>query len=85
MRIFALAAAVTLAAVAPALAQVHVGGYTRRDGTYVEPHYRSAPNSSTFDNYSTKGNVNPYTGQAGRTDPYGSYNSYGTSRRRSGY
>jgi TPR repeat protein len=46
-------------------AAVHVGGYTRKNGTYVAPHYRSAPNHTKADNYSTKGNVNPYTGKAG--------------------
>jgi len=85
MRVFALASLLALAVAAPAIAQVHVDGYSRRDGTYVEPHYRSAPNSSTYDNYSTKGNTNPYTGQAGRSDPYDSYNSYGSGRRRSGF
>lgn len=44
---------------------VHVNGYTRKDGTYVAPHYRSAPNSTKADNWSTKGNVNPYTGKPG--------------------
>lgn len=44
---------------------VHVGGYTRKDGTYVAPHERSAPNNTKSDNWSTKGNVNPYTGKAG--------------------
>jgi len=48
----------------------HVSGYTRKDGTYVQPHYRSDPNSSKFDNYSTKGNTNPYTGEKGYVDPY---------------
>jgi hypothetical protein len=52
-----------------ASAQVHVRGYTRSDGTYVAPHYRSSPNSTTSDNYSTRGNVNPYTGEAGTRDP----------------
>jgi len=37
---------------------VGVRGYTRRDGTYVQPHVRSAPNSTRLDNFSTKGNVN---------------------------
>lgn len=50
-------------------AQVHVNGYTKRDGTYVAPHYRSSPNSTTADNYSTTGNVNPYTGALGTKDP----------------
>lgn len=44
---------------------VHVRGYTRRDGTYVPPHYRTAPNSTRNDNWSTRGNVNPYTGEPG--------------------
>ncbi len=49
---------------------VRVSGYVKKDGTYVAPHYRSAPNRSTQDNYSTRGNYNPYTGQAGKKDPY---------------
>lgn len=44
---------------------VQVRGYTRKDGTYVAPHVRSAPNKTKNDNYSTQGNVNPYTGQRG--------------------
>lgn len=46
-------------------ANVSVKGYTRADGTYVAPHMRSSPNSTASDNWSTKGNVNPYTGKAG--------------------
>jgi hypothetical protein len=53
-----------------ALAGEYVNGYYRSNGTYVQPHYRSNPNNSTFDNYSTKGNYNPYTGQPGTVDPY---------------
>lgn len=48
-----------------AFADTFVNGYTRRDGTYVQPHYRSDPNSTTQDNWSHKGNVNPHTGQKG--------------------
>jgi hypothetical protein len=55
-----------------ASAQVYVHGYTKKDGTYVAPHYRSSPNGTKLDNYSTKGNVNPYTGKVGTKDPYGS-------------
>lgn len=50
---------------------VRVRGYTRKDGTYVAPHYRSSPNTSRSDNYSTRGNYNPYTGKSGTVDPYG--------------
>ena len=45
--------------------QVYVKGYTRKDGTYVRPHYRSAPDGKFYNNWSTKGNVNPYTGEPG--------------------
>lgn len=53
---------------------VHVNGYTRNDGTYVEPHYRTAPNNNYYDNYSSQGNTNPYTGQQG-TVTYEQYQS----------
>jgi len=42
-----------------------VRGYRKKNGTYVAPYHRTAPNSTIEDNYSTKGNVNPYTGKAG--------------------
>ncbi|WP_290993258.1 hypothetical protein [Hyphomicrobium sp.] len=68
-----------------AYADEYVHGYTRSNGTYVEPYYKSSPNNSTFDNFSTKGNVNPYTGQEGTKNPYGSTNSpyglYGSEQR----
>jgi hypothetical protein len=44
---------------------VHVKGYIRRNGTYVAPHVRSAPDGEFWNNWSTEGNVNPYTGQPG--------------------
>lgn len=52
-----------------ALAQEAVQGYQRRDGTYVQPYHRTEPNNTRADNYSTKGNVNPYTGQQGTENP----------------
>jgi opacity protein-like surface antigen len=70
MKMFVLAL-VAAALIAPsASAQVHVKGYVNKNGTYVAPYYRSSPNSTTLDNYSTKGNVNPYTGKAGTVNPY---------------
>jgi hypothetical protein len=59
-----------------------VNGFVRRDGTYVAPHQRTNPDSNVYNNWSTKGNVNPYTGQAGRVDPYGtpSRGLYGNSK-----
>lgn len=91
MRIVVLAA--LLAAVSSsAFAQTRVDGYTRQNGTYVAPHYRSAPDGNANNNWSVQPNVNPYTGQQGTHQPqpygYGSnsgsnnlYNSLGTQRR----
>lgn len=59
----------------------HVRGYTRSNGTYVQSYERSSPNSTVRDNYSYKGNTNPYTGTVGtnyyRNSPSSEY--YGTS------
>ena len=48
-----------------AYADVYVKGHYRSNGTYVDPHYRTSPNNSTYDNWSSYGNTNPYTGQKG--------------------
>jgi hypothetical protein len=47
---------------------VRVKGYFRKDGTYVQPHYRSAPDGIKSNNWSYCGNVNPYTGEVGTVD-----------------
>jgi hypothetical protein len=52
-----------------ALAQTRVRGYTKRDGTRVESHRRTAPNKTERDNWSTKGNTNPDTGKRGTKTP----------------
>lgn len=68
--------ALALCAVAgTAHAQTYVRGYTKSDGTYVAPHYRSSPDSTRLNNYSTRGNVNPYTGEIGTRNPYSSSSS----------
>ncbi len=56
--------------VSTAEAATRVKGYTKSNGTYVAPHYRSSPNSYKLDNYSTKGNYNPYTGKKGTKSFY---------------
>ena len=81
-----IALALFAASIVGALAQTHVKGYYRTDGTYVQPHWRSSPNNTTYDNWSTRGNVNPYTGQVGtRNDDdirhYRGYRGYGYSGR----
>ena len=61
-----------------ASADTYVKGYTKKDGTYVQPHYRSDPNSNKQDNFSTRGNTNPYTGKQGTKDPYGESRNSGS-------
>ena len=39
--------------------------YVKRNGTVVGPAFRSTPNRSINDNWSTKGNYNPFTGKKG--------------------
>jgi hypothetical protein len=52
-------------------ARVRVRGYTRRStGTYVMPHYRTSPNRYRYDNWSSWGNYNPYTGKSGYRNWY---------------
>lgn len=60
-----------------ALADVYVNGYYKSNGTYVEPYYRSNPDGNQYNNWSTKGNVNPYTGQPGYKVPNTNLNSPG--------
>lgn len=48
----------------------YVNGYTRKNGTYVQGHYRSNADYTKFNNYSTRGNYNPYTGKQGNVNPY---------------
>ncbi|MEK7124723.1 MAG: hypothetical protein AAB877_03550 [Patescibacteria group bacterium] len=48
-----------------------VRGYVKPStGRYVAPHYRTSPNRTKFDNFSTKGNYNPYTGKKGKVNPW---------------
>ena len=47
-----------------------VRGYSTRSGTYVQPYQRTMPNNTKMDNYSTRGNFNPYTGRPGTRNPY---------------
>ena len=91
MRAVVFVAALACGSSAFAQGSVRVDGYTTKNGTYVAPHYRSAPDNTRSNNYGTQGNVNPYTGQQGTQpaqpsygNPYGSggnLNTYGTPRR----
>lgn len=66
------AAILAVAVTAPVCAKEShaVRGYTRKDGTYVAPHRATNPDSTRMNNWSTRGNVNPYTGKIGTVDPY---------------
>lgn len=44
-------------------------GYVTKKGTYVPPSRATNPNKTQRDNYSSKGNVNPYTGKEGKRTP----------------
>jgi hypothetical protein len=44
----------------------YVRPHIQRDGDFVGGHYRTNPNNSTLDNYSTRPNYNPYSGRTGR-------------------
>ena len=65
----ALALAVAcLAAVSAkeAFAQVSVNGYYRSNGTYVQPHQRTAPDGIRENNYSYGSNYNPNSSGSSR-------------------
>lgn len=44
---------------------VRVRGGMTKNGHYRQSHYRTSPDHSKFNNWSTKGNVNPHTGKRG--------------------
>lgn len=48
----------------------YVAPSVRQDGTFVEGHRRTNPDGNPYNNWSTQGNVNPYTGKAGTRNPY---------------
>jgi hypothetical protein len=72
MKIFILGFVILISSLVQS--DTYVNGYYRKDGTYVNGHYRSNPNASKGDNWSTKGNINPYTGSRGTKD-YDNYNN----------
>ena len=52
-----------------AQAPVYHNGYVNQNGTYVPPHYQSAPDNNPYNNWNVRPNVNPYTGQPGTRQP----------------
>ena len=66
---FVIAAFVALSFLSGAAEARHssssVRGYYRSNGTYVAPHHRSGRDGYHNNNWSVRGNINPYTGRAG--------------------
>lgn len=76
MKNFFISAIVFLFCISVTFAQTWIDGYYKKDGTYVPGHFKSNSNNTSLDNYSTKGNINPFTGEKGYKDPYESSNSF---------
>ncbi len=64
---------------------VSVRGYFKKNGTYVPPHYRSSPDGNFYNNWSTKGNKNPYTEKEGTKNNNYNSNYQNHEKKLSGY
>jgi hypothetical protein len=62
---FLIATIMVAALASSAMAQRTVRGYVKKNGAYVQQHHRTSPDHTQRNNYSAKGNVNPYTGKPG--------------------
>ncbi len=60
------------------------GYYKPSSGRWVQGYFRTDTNQTRLDNYSTEGNVNPYTGQKGYKPLYKTYEGY-TKPKHLGY
>ena len=63
--ILVVVAALSMFASSIAMATESVSGYHRKGGKYVQSYKRSNPDKRRYNNYSSKGNSNPYTGKKG--------------------
>jgi hypothetical protein len=63
----------------PAVGDHYVQGHFRSDGTYVDGHHRTDHDDSFWNNYSSLGNVNPYTGSTGTMVPSYRYSGGGST------
>ncbi|MDQ3190582.1 MAG: hypothetical protein M3Q58_03230 [Bacteroidota bacterium] len=57
--------------------------YVKKNGTVVNSHQRTVKNTTNRDNYTTKPNVNPHTGQKGykKPDYKTNYNTNGSRKK----
>ena len=56
-----------------------VKGYYRKDGTHVKSYYRTNRNNTNNDNYTTKPNINPWTGKKGYINSDNKRNYYSSA------
>ena len=61
----ALLVVLSLSLMGSAFANTPVRSYVKKNGTYIRQHHKTSPDHTQRNNYSTKGNVNPYTGKPG--------------------
>jgi hypothetical protein len=47
----------------------YVAPHFNSNGGFTQGHQSTNPNNTQMDNYSTRGNVNPYTGSVGTRNP----------------
>jgi hypothetical protein len=61
----------------------YVRSHVRSNGSYVPGHYQTNPDGNFHNNWSTRGNVNPFTGDFGtRREPTSRFFHFeGSSRR----
>lgn len=73
MKQFYLVTALSALFLLAGLTLCHAGGafidHSGDEGEWVGPSARSMPDSNYNNNYSVRGNVNPYTGRAGTREP----------------
>ncbi len=88
-KVIGIAIVVLFGTAASVSAETYVNGYYRQNGTYVQPHHQTSPDANRYNNWSTQGNVNPYTGQPGTVNPYRQpqpyQNQWHQQRNNSGY
>jgi hypothetical protein len=65
LKIVALALVLAVPALAGTKPPVKHKATVTKQGEYRQQHYQTAPNKTQTDNYSAKGNTNPYTGKPG--------------------
>lgn len=64
----------------PAFARYQRGYYKPSSRAYVGGHYKTRSDGIRSNNYSTKGNFNPYTGKKGYASPYRSKSVFGNKK-----